>query len=158
MKLKLALLLLFSGSLVFAQQQTKTLTTNAGAPVADNQDSLTAGENGPVLLQDLHLIDKLQTFDRERIPERVVHARGVGAHGIFVSYGDQSQYTKAAFLNQAGKETPVFVRFSTVMPATGSPEEGTRDPRGFATKFYTEQGNYDIVGINQPVFFIRDAI
>jgi catalase len=157
MKTKLALALLFSGSLVYGQQ-TKTLTTNAGAPVANNQDSLTAGEDGPVLLQDLHLIDKLQTFDRERTPERVVHARGVGAYGVFVSYGDQAQYTKAAFLNEKGKQTRVFVRFSTVMPATGSPEQGTRDPRGFATKFYTEQGNYDIVGINQPVFFIRDAI
>jgi catalase len=158
MKINLALVLLFSGSIVYGQQQTKTLTTNAGAPVANNQDSLTAGEDGPVLLQDLHLIDKLQSFDRERIPERVVHARGVGAYGTFVSYGDQSQYTKAAFLNEKSKETHVFVRFSTVMPATGSPEQGTRDPRGFATKFYTEQGNYDIVGINQPVFFIRDAI
>ncbi len=157
MKTKLAVALLLSGSLVYGQQQTKTLTTNAGAPVADNQDSLTTGENGPVLLQDLHLIDKLQSFDRERIPERVVHARGVGAHGVFVSYGDQSQYTKAAFLNQKGKETPVFVRFSTVMNSMGSPES-VRDPRGFATKFYTEQGNYDIVGIHVPVFFIRDAI
>src|SRR5271168_3146373 len=158
MKLKLAVALLLSGSLVYGQQQTKTLTTNAGAPVADNQDSLTAGENGPVLLQDLHLIDKLQTFDRERIPERVVHARGVGAHGFFVSYADESQYTKADFLNAAGKQTPVFVRFSTVMPSKGSAETGTRDPHGFAVKFYTQQGNYDIVGINQPVFFIRDAI
>ena len=158
MKAKFALALLFSGSLVYGQQQTKTLTTNAGAPVANNQDSLTVGEDGPVLLQDLHLIDKLQTFDRERTPERVVHARGVGAHGVFVSYGDESQYTKADFLNAKDKQTPVFVRFSTVMPPTGSPETGTRDPRGFATKFYTQQGNYDIVGINQPVFFIRDAI
>jgi catalase len=158
MNAKLAIALIFYGSLGYAQQQPKTLTTNAGAPVGNNQDSLTAGEDGPVLLQDLHLIDKLQTFDRERIPERVVHARGVGAQGVFVSYGDQSRYTKADFLSQKGKETRVFVRFSTVMPATGSPEQGTRDPRGFATKFYTEQGNYDIVGINQPVFFIRDAI
>jgi catalase len=158
MKTKLAVALLFSGSLVYGQQQTKTLTTNAGAPVADNQDSLTGGENGPVLLQDLHLIDKLQSFDRERIPERVVHARGVGAHGVFVSYGDQSQYTKADFLNAKGKETPVFVRFSTVMNPSGSPEQGIRDPRGFATKFYTQQGNYDIVGIQLPIFFIRDAI
>jgi catalase len=158
MKLKLAVALLFSGSLVYGQQQPKTLTTNSGAPVANNQDSLTVGEDGPVLLQDLHLIDKLQTFDRERIPERVVHARGAGAHGIFVSYGDQSQHTKADFLNAKGKETPVFARFSTVMPSNGSPETGTRDPRGFAVKFYTQQGNYDIVGINQPVFFIRDAI
>src|ERR1700693_4972408 len=117
MKAKLAVALLLSGSLVYGQQQTKTMTTNAGAPVADNQDSLTAGENGPVLLQDLHLIDKLQTFDRERIPERVVHARGVGAHGVFVSYGARWQYTQAAFLHQKGKETPVFVRFSTVMPS-----------------------------------------
>src|ERR1700733_11786375 len=151
--------LALSSSLLVAQtQQTKQLTTNAGAPVGDNQDSLTAGPNVGVLLQDLHLIDKLQTFDRERIPEHVVHARGVGAHGVFVSYCDESQYTKADFLNQKGKETPVFVRFSTVMPATGSPEKGTRDPRGFATKFYTEEGNYDIVGITQPFFFTRDAI
>ncbi len=106
----------------------------------------------------MHFIEKLQSFDRERIPERVVHARGVGAHGVFVSYGDESQYTKADFLNAKGKETPVFARFSTVMPPTGSTETGTRDPHGFAVKFYTQQGNYDIVGINQPVFFIRDAI
>jgi catalase len=158
MKSKLAVALLLSGGLMYGQQQTKTMTTNAGAPVSNNQDSLTAGEDGPVLLQDLHLIDKLQTFDRERIPERVVHARGVGAHGFFVSYGDESQYTKADFLNAKDKRTPVFVRFSTVMNPTGSAETGTRDPRGFAVKFYTQQGNYDIVGINQPVFFIRDAI
>ncbi len=156
MKAITASVLLFSGSLLFGQQQ-KTLTTNAGAPVGDNQDSLTAGENGPVLLQDLHLIDKLQSFDRERIPERVVHARGVGAHGIFESYGDQSQFTRAAFLNKKGKTTPVFVRFSTVMNPAGSPETA-RDPRGFSVKFYTEQGNYDIVGNHIPVFFIRDAI
>jgi catalase len=158
MKSNVAVALLLSGSLMYGQQQTKTLTTNAGAPVSDNQDSLTAGEDGPVLLQDLHLIDKLQSFDRERIPERVVHARGVGAHGFFVSYADESQYTKADFLNAKDKRTPVFVRFSTVMNPTGSAETGTRDPRGFAVKFYTQQGNYDIVGINQPVFFIRDAI
>src|SRR6201996_3812229 len=118
MKAQLAIALLFSGSLVYGQQQTKTLTTNAGAPVSNNQDSLTAGEDGPVVLQDLHLIDKLQSFDRERTPERVVHARGVGAHGFFISYGDQSQYTKADFLNAANKKTPVFVRFSTVMNPT----------------------------------------
>jgi len=158
MKAPIAIALLLSGSLLWAQQQKTTMTDNAGAPVGDNQDSLTVGEDGPVLLQDLHLIDKLQSFDRERTPERVVHARGVGAHGVFVSYGDESQYTKADFLNAKGKETPVFVRFSTVMNPTGSAETGTRDPRGFAVKFYTQQGNYDIVGINQPVFFIRDAI
>src|SRR5580698_7390045 len=147
-----------SSSLLLAQQQTKQMTDNAGAPVGDNQDSMMSGPNGGVMLQDLHFIDKLQTFDRERTPERVVHARGVGAHGVFVSYGDQSQYTKADFLNAKGKETPVFVRFSTVMNPSGSAETGTRDPRGFAVKFYTQQGNYDIVGLNQPVFFIRDAM
>ena len=119
---------------------------------------MTAGPNGGVLLQDIGTIEKLQAFDRERIPERVVHARGVGAHGVFVSYGDESQYTKADFLNAKDKQTPVFARFSTVMNPRGSAETGTRDPRGFAVKFYTQQGNYDIVGINQPVFFIRDAI
>jgi catalase len=147
-----------SSSLLVAQQQTKQMTDGGGAPVGDNQDSMMSGPNGGVMLQDLHFIDKLQSFDRERIPERVVHARGVGAHGFFVSYADESQYTKADFLNAAGKQTPVFVRFSTVMPSKGSPETGTRDPHGFAVKFYTQQGNYDIVGINQPVFFIRDAI
>lgn len=159
MKSTAVVALLLGSSLGFAQvQQQKQLTTNAGAPVGDNQDTMMSGPNGGAMFQDLHLIDKLQSFDRERIPERVVHARGAGAHGVFVSYGDQSQYTKADFLNAQGKETPVFVRFSTVMPPTGSPETGTRDPRGFAVKFYTQQGNYDIVGINQPVFFIRDAI
>jgi catalase len=137
--------------------QQKPITTNGGVPVGDNQNSMTAGENGPVLLQDIHLIEKLASFDRERIPERVVHARGVGAYGSFVSAGDFSRYTKAAFLNQAGKSTNVFVRFSTVINSSGSPEIA-RDPRGFATKFFTEEGNYDIVGNNLPVFFIRDAI
>ena len=146
--------LLLAGSLV-AQQ--RPITTNGGVPVGDNQNSMTAGENGPVLLEDIHLIEKLASFDRERIPERVVHARGVGAYGTFVSEGDFSQYTKAAFLSQAGKSTNVFVRFSTVINSAGSPEIA-RDPRGFATKFYTEDGNYDIVGNNLPVFFIRDAI
>ncbi|MEK7723046.1 MAG: catalase [Acidobacteriota bacterium] len=135
----------------------QTMTTNNGAPVGDNQNSITAGENGPVLLQDTNLIEKLAQFDRERIPERVVHARGAGAHGVFESYGDFTQHTKAAFLNQKGKKVPVFVRFSTVIHPSGSPEIA-RDPRGFATKFYTEEGNYDLVGNNLPVFFIRDAI
>ncbi|MEQ1642422.1 MAG: catalase [Pyrinomonadaceae bacterium] len=133
------------------------MTRNNGAPVGDNQNSTTAGENGPVLLQDTHLIEKLAAFDRERIPERVVHARGAGAYGTFESYADQSTLTRAAFLSQAGKKTPVFVRFSTVVHSKGSPEIA-RDPRGFAVKFYTEEGNYDIVGNNLPVFFIRDAI
>lgn len=153
----LATLFVFAVSFNMANAQQKVLTTNTGTPVGDNQNSQTAGENGPVLLQDTHLIEKLAAFDRERIPERVVHARGAGAHGVFESYSDFSQWTKAAFLNQKGKKTPVFVRFSTVVHPSGSPEIA-RDPRGFATKFYTEQGNYDLVGNNLPVFFIRDAI
>lgn len=133
------------------------LTTNSGAPVGDNQNSKTAGENGPVLLEDIHLLEKLAHFDRERIPERVVHARGVGVYGEFESYDSFSKYTKAAFLSGKGKKTPTFVRFSTVIHPSGSPEIA-RDPRGFAVKFYTEQGNYDLVGNNLPVFFIRDAM
>ncbi|WP_304412032.1 catalase [Pontibacter sp. BAB1700] len=141
----------------FAMAQQKTLTTNTGAPVGNNQNSKTAGENGPVLLEDVHLIEKLASFDRERIPERVVHARGAGAYGEFESYGDFSQFTKASLINGKGKKTPLFIRFSTVVHEQGSPET-LRDPRGFAVKFYTDQGNYDLVGNNLPVFFIRDAI
>ncbi|WP_010277546.1 catalase [Paenibacillus senegalensis] len=133
------------------------LTTNQGAPVGDNQNSRTAGQNGPTLLEDYHLLEKLAHFDRERIPERVVHARGAGAHGTFVVENAMNRYTKAAFLNEVGKETPAFVRFSTVIHGQGSPETA-RDPRGFAVKFYTEEGNYDIVGNHLPVFFIRDAL
>ena len=144
-----------AAGLLLAQQ--KPLTTNGGVPIGDNQNSKTAGESGPVLLEDIHLIEKLAAFDRERIPERVVHARGIGAQGVFESAGDFSANTKAVFLNQTGKKTPVFVRFSTVVHSAGSPETA-RDPRGFATKFYTEEGNYDIVGNNLPVFFIRDAM
>ncbi|OLL27654.1 catalase [Burkholderia sp. SRS-W-2-2016] len=132
------------------------LTRDNGSPVGDNQNSQTAGPNGPVLLQDSHLIEKLQRFDRERIPERVVHARGTGAFGEFVSSADISDLTSAA-LFAPGVKTPVFVRFSTVMGYRGSPEQA-RDPRGFAVKFYTSQGNWDFVGINWPIFFIRDAI
>lgn len=135
----------------------RSLTTNTGAPITDNQNSLTAGQNGPTLLQDYQLIEKLAHFDRERIPERVVHARGAGAFGLFEAYGTASAYTKAKFLQEKGKQTPVFVRFSTVVHQSGSPET-LRDPRGFATKFYTEEGNYDLVGNNLPVFFIRDAM
>jgi len=137
--------------------QSPGMTRDTGAPVGDNQDSKTAGPDGPVLLEDMNLIEKLARFDRERIPERVVHARGVGAAGVFVASADFSKYTKASVFGAAGKETPVFVRFSTVMNFRGSPE-AARDPRGFAVKFYTDQGNWDIVGINEPVFFIRDAI
>lgn len=137
--------------------QAANLTRDNGADVGDNQNSITAGANGSVLLQDVNLIQKLQRFGRERVPERVVHARGTGAHGVFVSSADMSDLTMAAPLAKAGKETPVFVRFSTVVHGQGSPEY-LRDPRGFATKFYTEDGNWDLVGNNLPVFFIRDAI
>jgi catalase len=133
------------------------MTQDSGAPVGDNENSKTAGPDGPVLLEDFHLIEKLARFDRERIPERVVHARGTGAQGVFVASTDFARYTKASLFAQAGKQTPVFVRFSTVMGYRGSPE-AARDPRGFAVKFYTDQGNWDEVGINEPVFFIRDAI
>jgi catalase len=135
----------------------KHLTTNQGVPVSDNQNSLTAGERGPVLLQDVHLIEKLAHFDRERIPERVVHAKGAGAHGYFQVYKSMAKYTCAKFLQDPKKKTPVFVRFSTVVGSRGSADTA-RDPRGFAVKFYTEDGNYDLVGNNLPVFFIRDAI
>lgn len=133
-----------------------TLTRDNGAPVGDNQNSQTAGPNGPVLLQDVQLIQKLQRFDRERIPERVVHARGTGAHGVFVASKDISDLTRAKVFTP-GEETPVFVRFSSVIHSGHSPET-LRDPRGFATKFYTREGNWDLVGNNLPVFFIRDAI
>ncbi|WP_432709553.1 catalase [Pedobacter sp.] len=139
--------------LTFAQ----TLTTNGGAPVGDNQNSKTVGNNGQVLLEDIHLIEKLAAFDRERIPERVVHARGAGAYGEFVAAADFSEVTKAKIFSAKGKITPLFVRMSTVVHQAGSPET-YRDPRGFAVKFYTEEGNYDLVGNNLPVFFIRDAI
>ncbi len=133
------------------------LTEDGGQPVGNNQNSRTAGPGGPVTLDNFHLIQKLARFDRERIPERVVHARGVGAHGEFVSYGDQSKLTKAKIFSAKDKKTPVFMRFSTVVHPGGSPEQ-LRDPRGFAVKFYTEEGNWDLVGNNMPVFFIRDAI
>ncbi len=133
------------------------LTTNQGVPVTNNQSSLTVGERGPVLLQDVHLVEKLAHFDRERIPERVVHAKGAGAHGYFQVYKSMAKYTRAKFLQDPEKKTPVFVRFSTVVGFRGSADT-VRDPRGFAVKFYTEEGNYDLVGNNLPVFFIRDAI
>ncbi|MBX9400897.1 catalase [Lysobacter sp. BMK333-48F3] len=133
-----------------------SLTRDNGAPVGDNQNSQTAGADGPVLLQDVHLIQKLQRFDRERVPERVVHARGAGAHGQFVATGELSRYSRAKVFASAAK-TPVFVRFSTVIHGNHSPET-LRDPRGFATKFYTGEGNWDLVGNNLPVFFIRDAM
>lgn len=137
--------------------QSMVLTEDGGQPVGDNQNSRTAGPRGSVLLDNFHLIQKLSRFDRERIPERVVHARGVGAYGEFESYGNASDLTKAVPFAAKGKKTPVFVRFSTVIHPSGSPEQ-LRDPRGFAVKFYTEEGNWDLVGNNLPVFFIRDAM
>lgn len=133
-----------------------TLTKDNGAPVGDNQNSQTAGPHGPVLLQDTQLIQKLQRFDRERIPERVVHARGTGARGEFIATADISDLTLAKVFTKDQK-TRVFVRFSSVVHGNHSPET-LRDPRGFATKFYTNEGNWDLVGNNFPTFFIRDAI
>ncbi|MEY9873966.1 catalase [Streptacidiphilus sp. MAP12-33] len=136
---------------------SKILTTESGAPVADNQNSAQAGIGGPVLIQDQQLIEKLARFNRERIPERIVHARGSGAHGYFEVTDDVTPFTRAAFLNTVGKRTDVFLRFSTVAGNLGA-ADAVRDPRGFALKFYTEEGNYDLVGNNTPVFFIKDPI
>jgi len=135
----------------------KRLTTNFGKQVEDDQNSVTAGNRGPVLVQDVHLIEKLAHFNRERIPERVVHAKGAGAGGYFEVTNDVTKYTKAKFLSEVGKRTEVFARFSTVGGEKGS-ADAERDPRGFAVKFYTEEGNYDLVGNNTPVFFIRDPL
>jgi len=134
---------------------TSKLTNNFGAPVPDNEHSLSAGERGPLLLQDYFLVEKLAHFDRERIPERVVHAKGAGAFGYFESSADMSTHTRAHLFGAPGRKTPVVVRFSTVGGEKGS-ADSDRDPRGFAIKFYTEEGNYDLVGNNTPVFFIRD--
>jgi catalase len=153
---KRLLVALISASFLATGVSATTLTRDNGAPVGDNQNSQTAGPAGPTLLQDVHLIQKLQRFDRERIPERVVHARGAGAHGVFVAAEDLSELTRAKVFSK-GLQTPVFVRFSTVVHGTHSPET-LRDPRGFAVKFYTNEGNWDLVGNNLPVFFIRDAI
>lgn len=138
------------------------LTTRQGHPVTDNQNSRTVGNRGPVTLENYQLLEKISHFDRERIPERVVHARGAGAHGIFEAYGTVgsepvSKYTRAKLFQEKGKQTPVFVRFSTVGHGGHSPET-LRDPRGFAVKFYTEDGNWDLVGNNLKIFFIRDAL
>ena len=135
----------------------KKLTNSFGAPIDNDLNSQTAGEMGPILIQDTHLIEKLAHFDRERIPERVVHAKGAGAFGYFEVTNDVTQYTRAKFLSEIGKKTEVCVRFSTVGGEKGS-ADSERDPRGFAVKFYTEEGNYDFVGNNTPVFFIRDPL
>lgn len=137
--------------------QGEFLTTNHGLRINDDQNSLKAGERGATLLEDFHFREKITHFDHERIPERIVHARGSAAHGYFELHESMSKYTKAKFLQTPGKQTPVFVRFSTVAGSRGS-SDLARDPRGFAVKFYTEEGNYDLVGNNIPVFFIQDAL
>ncbi|MFD1018595.1 catalase [Thalassobacillus hwangdonensis] len=135
----------------------KKLTTNQGVKVSEDEFSLKAGERGPTLMEDFHFREKMTHFDHERIPERIVHARGFAAHGEFQPYESMKEYTKAGFLQDPSKKTPVFVRFSTVAGSKGSAET-VRDARGFAAKFYTEEGNFDLVGNNIPVFFIQDAI
>ncbi len=156
----LAILLFLPGP-AFAQSMEgssdATMTTNQGYPITDDDNSLTVGNRGPTLLQDFQFIEKIAHFDRERIPERVVHAKGAGAFGYFQVYEPMADYTKAKFLQDPSKETPVFVRFSTVVGGRGS-SDTVRDVRGFAVKFYTEEGNYDLVGNDIPVFFIRDAM
>jgi catalase len=137
--------------------EREKMTTAFGIPVSGDQNSMTAGARGPVLMQDVHLLEKLGHFDRERIPERVVHAKGAGAHGYFEVTADVTKYTRARFISEVGKRTEVFARFSTVGGERGS-ADAARDPRGFAVKFYTEEGNYDLVGNNTPVFFIRDPL
>jgi catalase len=137
--------------------QEQYLTTNQGVRINHTDDSLKAGSRGPTLMEDFHFREKMTHFDHERIPERVVHARGSGAHGYFQVYESMAEYTKAKFLQDPSVKTPVFVRFSTVVGSRGSADT-VRDVRGFATKFFTEEGNYDLVGNNMPVFFIQDAI
>lgn len=137
-------------------EREDTLTNRQGHPISDNQNVRTVGNRGPMTLENYHYLEKITHFDRERIPERVVHARGAGAHGYFEAYGkvgDEpvSKYTRAKLFQVEGKRTPVFVRFSTVIHGSGSPET-LRDPRGFAVKFYTEEGNWDLVGNNLKIF------
>ncbi|MDD3792191.1 MAG: catalase [Candidatus Bathyarchaeota archaeon] len=135
----------------------KKLTTVAGAPVPDNQNALTAGPRGPMLLQDVWFLEKLAHFDREVIPERRMHAKGSGAHGLFTVTHDITKYTKAKIFSEIGKKTEMFARFSTVAGERGA-ADAERDIRGFALKFYTEEGNWDLVGNNTPVFFLRDPL
>ncbi len=137
--------------------QCPYMTTAAGTPVADNQNSQTAGPRGPVLMQDYQLMEKMAHFNRERVPERVVHAKGAGAYGRLTITGDISRYTRAGLFAAVGNSCEMFARFSTVVGETGSADTA-RDPRGFALKFYTEEGNWDLVGNNTPVFFVRDPL
>ncbi len=139
------------------EKKAPQLTTESGAPVADNQNSLTAGPRGPVLMQDYRLIEKLAHQNRERIPERTVHAKGSGAYGTFTVTHDITRYTKASVFAKVGKTTPMLARFSTVAGERGA-ADAERDVRGFALKFYTDEGNWDIVGNNTPVFFVRDPL
>jgi catalase len=140
------------------EPKPKTLTTDSGRPVGDNQNSLTAGARGPIVFEDVLLFEKMAHFNRERVPERVVHAKGSGAYGYFVCTNpDMPKYTTAKLFASAGKRTPTFLRFSTVGGEKGSADT-ERDPRGFALKFYTEEGNWDMTGNNTPVFFIRDPL
>src|SRR5688572_27178203 len=139
------------------QSMNEFMTTNHGVKINDDQYSLKAGSRGATLLEDFILREKITHFDHERIPERIVHARGSAAHGVFQVYESMSKYTKAQFLQDPKQETPVFVRFSTVAGSRGSTDLA-RDVRGFAVKFYTDEGNFDLVGNNMPVFFIQDAI
>ena len=140
-----------------SEDELPRLTTDSGAPVIDDQHSQSAGPTGPLLLQDHHLLEKLATFNRERIPERIVHAKGSGAFGNFVVTRDVAHLTKAHFLGEVGRRTEVFVRFSQVAREKGTADTH-RDPRGFAVKFYTKEGNYDLVGNNTPIFFLRDPL
>lgn len=133
------------------------LTTSGGAPVADNNNVVQAGRRGPMLLQDVWFLEKLAHFDREVIPERRMHAKGSGAFGKFTVTNDITRYTKAKIFSEIGKETPLFARFSTVAGERGA-ADAERDIRGFAVKFYTEDGNWDMVGNNTPVFFLRDPL
>src|SRR5918993_3958720 len=140
-----------------ADASARALTTNQGIPVADNQNSLKQGLRGPTLWEDFILREKITHFDHERIPERIVHARGSAAHGFFECYKPLDKITRASIFAEAGKRTPVFVRFSTVVGERGSTDTA-RDVRGFAVKFYTDEGNWDLVGNNIPIFFIQDAM
>lgn len=139
------------------ESEGKKMTSNEGITISDDENSLTAGERGPTLIEDFLAREKLAHFDRERIPERVVHARGYGAHGEFQLYESLSDLTMADFLQDPNKKTPLFVRFSQVVGSKGC-NETNRDVRGFSVKFYTDDGNYDLIAINMPVFFIQDAI
>jgi len=139
------------------KDEKKKLTTNAGAPVVDNQNIMTAGPRGPALLQDVWFLEKLANFDREVIPERRMHAKGSGAYGTFTVTHDITKYTKAKIFSEVGKKTEMFVRFSTVAGERGA-ADAERDIRGFAMKYYTEQGNWDLVGNNTPVFFLKDPL